>query len=411
MHPFVWLGKGLAALGHEVVVVVHRPFDRVMARAGLSTVVYGTDEEYDRIIRHPDLWHPRRGFALVASMATRYLPEVVPLIQAEIVPGRTLLVGAGIAFGARIAAEVTGTPLVTVQMQPIAFMSAADPPVMGVGMEWFLSVPRWARRLLFRVGETLSDRVAAPGINAYRASVGLTRPVRGIMRRYWMSPFRVLGLFPEWYGPKAADWPPQAVVTRFPLYDEGDQTPAPPEMEQFLADGEPPILFTPGSANLQAGRFFAAGLEACRRLGARGLFVTRYPEQLPPALPPTIRHFAYIPFGAVFSRCRAVVHHGGIGTTAQGLAAGVPQLLMAMSHDQPDNGHRLTRLGVGRYLYSRQFTPDRVAQALRDLTTSPDVARACRDCRDRMQGQMPAETVFRLLEEFHRAGVEPRAEQ
>lgn len=409
IHPFVWLGKGLRSLGHEVVVVVHRPFDRTMERAGLRTVAYGTDEEYDRIIRHPDLWHPRRGFALVGTMATGLLPEAMPLIRAELVPNRTLLVGAGIAFGGRIAAEATDTPLVTVQMQPIAFMSAVDPPVMGAGLEWFRRVPPWARRLLYWLGDRHADRVVAPGINACRASLGLARPVRGIMREYWMSPFRVLGLFPEWYGPKAADWPTQTVVTRFPLYDEADQTPAPPELDRFLADGEPPILFTPGSANLQAGRFFASGLEACRRLGARALFVTRYPEQLPRRLPPRVRHFAYIPFGAVFSRCQAVVHHGGIGTVAQGLAAGVPQLLMAMSHDQPDNGHRLTRLGVGQCLYPERFTPERVADALERLTVASAVRQACRECRARMQQQMPAEAVFHLLEEWHQVGVERRA--
>jgi UDP:flavonoid glycosyltransferase YjiC (YdhE family) len=216
-----------------------------------------------------------------------------------------------------------------------------------------------------------------------------------------MSPFKVLALFPEWYGPKQTDWPAQTIVTRFPLYDESDQVAVLPDLDRFLADGPPPILFTPGSANLQARRFFV-GLEACRRLGSRALFVTRYPEQLPPALPPEIRHFAYVPFSQVFPRCKALVHHGGIGTVAQGLAAGVPQLVMAMSHDQPDNGYRLTRLGVGAYLYPKAFTPDRVAAALARLTRSPEVTEACHACRARVEGQMPADTVFRFLEEAHR---------
>jgi rhamnosyltransferase subunit B len=96
------------------------------------------------------------------------------------------------------------------------------------------------------------------------------------------------------------------------------------------------------------------------------------------------------------------VHHGGIGTVAQGLAAGVPQLVMAMSHDQPDNGCRLTHLGVGAYLYPKAFTPARVADTLARLTSSPGVARACGEYRDQMHRQMPAETVFHMLEEAHR---------
>jgi rhamnosyltransferase subunit B len=402
IYPFVWLGKGLASLGHEVVVVVHRPFDRTMEAAGLRTLGYGTDEDFEQIIRHPDLWHPRRGFELVARAASLGYPEAIPRIHAEIVPGRALLVGAGIAFGARIVAEAAQIPLVTVQLQPIAFMSAVDPPVIGARFEWFLRVPMWVRRALYRIGDIHSDRIVAPGINAYRASLGLSRPVRWVMRDYWMSPFRVLALFPDWYGEKQDDWPPQAVTTRFPLYDEGDRIRVSPELERFLAEGTPPVLFTPGSANLQARRFFEVGLEACIRLRTRALFVTRFPEQLPAALPPEIRHVAYVPFSQVLPRCKALVHHGGIGTVAQGLAAGVPQFVMAMSHDQPDNGYRLTHLGVGAYVYPKAFTPGRVADALARLTSSPGVGAACRACRARIAEQMPEETVFRSLEEAHR---------
>jgi rhamnosyltransferase subunit B len=402
IHPFVWLGKGLASLGHEVIVVVHRPFDHTVQAAGLQTAAYGTGAEYEQILRHPDLWHPRRGFELIARVAPRLYPEIVPRVKAELVPGRTLLIGAGIAFGARIAAEALKIPLVTVQLQPAVFMGAIDPPVIGAGFEWFRRVPRWARRVLYRLGDIHSDRLVAPGINAYREQVGLRQPVRKIMRDYWNSPLQILALFPDWYGPKQADWPPQTVVTRFPLYDESDQVEVPPDLNRFITEGRPPILFTPGSANLQARRFFEVALAACRRLGSRALFVTRYPEQLPPALPQEIRHCVYVPFSQVFPRCKALVHHGGIGTVAQGLAAGVPQLVMAMSHDQPDNGYRLTRLGVGAYLYPKAFTPDRVAASLARLTRSPEVTRACRAYRARVEGQMPAEAVFRILEETHR---------
>jgi UDP:flavonoid glycosyltransferase YjiC (YdhE family) len=402
IHPFVWLGKGLATRGHEVVAIVHRPFDRTMEAAGLRTVAYGTDEDFEQIIRDPDLWHPRRGFEMIARVAPRTYPEIASRVQAELVPGRTLLLGAGIAFGARIAAEAFAIPLVTVHLQPAVFMSAIDPPLVGAGFEWFRRVPRLVRRALYRLGDLRSDRLVAPGINAYREHLGLRTPVRGIMRGYGMSPFKALAMFPDWYAAKQADWPSPTVVTRFPLYDESDRVSLSPELDRFIAEGQPPILFTPGSANIQARRFFEVGVDVCRRLRVRAVFVTRYPEQLPSALPPECRHVDYVPFGQVFPRCASLVHHGGIGTVAQGLAAGVPQLVMAMSHDQPDNGYRLSRLGAGAYLYPKAFTPVRVADTLVRLTSSRDVARACEECRDRMRRQMPAETVCHMLEEAHR---------
>ena len=90
-------------------------------------------------------------------------------------------------------------------------------------------------------------------------------------------------------------------------------------------------------------------------------------------------HRSYIPLGTLLPRAAALIHHGGIGTTAQGLAAGVPQLVMPMSHDQPDNAARLRHLGVGAALSPPRFTDTRVAQALDRLLRSETVRARCRD--------------------------------
>jgi UDP:flavonoid glycosyltransferase YjiC (YdhE family) len=208
----------------------------------------------------------------------------------------------------------------------------------------------------------------------------------------------VLALFPDWFAPKRTDWPPQTVLTRFPLYDEGERMAPDPGVEAFLDGGEPPVLFTPGSANIQAARFFGVALEACGRLNCRGLFVTPRAEQVPPRLPGSVLHVPAAPFSRLFPRCAAVVHHGGIGTVAQGLAAGVPQLVMPMSHDQPDHGARLRRLGVGDYLYPRAFRAAAVSARLERLRTSADVARVCGQYRELMTRQMSAGEVVRAIE-------------
>jgi rhamnosyltransferase subunit B len=113
-------------------------------------------------------------------------------------------------------------------------------------------------------------------------------------------------------------------------------------------------------------------------LKRRALFVTRYPEQLPVNLDERIRHEAYVPFSSVFPHCAAVVHHGGIGTCAQALAAGVPQLTMPLAFDQPDNATRLWRLGVARWVRPHQFRGERVATELAALIDDAGVADRCR---------------------------------
>ena len=158
------------------------------------------------------------------------------------------------------------------------------------------------------------------------------------------------------------------------------------------------MVFAPGTANRQAARFFQAGADACRRLRRRGLLLSRFGEQIPDPLPPGLRHAEYAPFGSLLPRAAALVHHGGIGTAAQALRAGCPQLVMPMAFDQPDNAVRLERLGVGRYLRPSRFTGLAVARELDSLLGSEAVARACRTVARRFVGIEPVTRTCELIE-------------
>ena len=213
-----------------------------------------------------------------------------------------------------------------------------------------------------------------------------------------LAPRLTIGIFPDWYGPPQPDWPRQTRLTGFILYDD-EQTPdIDPEIEVFLAAGEPPIVFTPGTGNRQAPGFFEAAVKAVDLLGMRALLLTGYVEQLPADLPATVRHASYLPFSSVLPRSAAVVHHGGVGTCAQGLAAGIPQLTMPMGFDQPDNATRLRRLGVGTWLTPRKFTPSRLAKALETLLESPETAAACQKYRRMVRESDALHETCKLLE-------------
>jgi UDP:flavonoid glycosyltransferase YjiC (YdhE family) len=247
-----------------------------------------------------------------------------------------------------------------------------------------LWLPRPARKLIYGALENmLMQPIFGRPINKFRRELGL-RPVRRIITHWCHSPNRVIGLFPDWFGPPQKDWPPQVKLTGFPLYDEKDVTPLPPELETFLQSGTPPIAFTPGSAMFFGQKFFAAAAEACQRMGRRGVLLTRHAEQIPANLPAGVIHIPFAPFGLLLPRCAAVVHHGGIGSIAQGLSSGVPQLIMPMNFDQPDNAYRVKRLGVGDYLFPKQFTGGNAAAALDRLIQSPSVAQSCRQIAQRI---------------------------
>lgn len=128
----------------------------------------------------------------------------------------------------------------------------------------------------------------------------------------------------------------------------------------------------------QDAEFFRVSAEGCRRNHWRGILLTQFPEQLPANLPDGVRHFNYVPFSQLLPRAAAFVHHGGIGTVAQALAAGVRQLVVPLAFDQPDNAMRVCRLGVGEVLLPKNYNIKTVFDCLHRRLESPAVAENCR---------------------------------
>ena len=128
--------------------------------------------------------------------------------------------------------------------------------------------------------------------------------------------------------------------------------------------------------------------------------MTGYPEQLPFGLGADVWHEAYVPFSRVLPRCAAMVHHGGVGSCAQGLAAGVPQLTMPLGFDQPDNATRLWRLGVGRFVRPEAFRSARVAAELAELLDNVRVTERCKHWADALRRVDSLGETCALLEEL-----------
>ena len=174
-------------------------------------------------------------------------------------------------------------------------------------------MPRPIKRFQYWVGNRfIIDRYGTRPFNAIRAEYGLG-PIANMFGEYMNSPDRVLGFWPEWFAPPQPDWPPNVGLTGFPLYDEGDVAPLGDDLLRFLDAGDPPIAFTPGSANWQGRHFLTESAEACHLLGRRGILLTRHREHVPAPLPPGVIHVDFAPFSRLLPRCAAVVHHGGIG--------------------------------------------------------------------------------------------------
>lgn len=396
VHPMLGLALALRERGHQVTLVTSGYFQDLAERAGIEFVGLGTREEFLQVVRDPDLWHHRRGFRCVWRAVERVLRDEYRIVRERYLPGETVALTSCLGFGTRIAHEKLGVPLVNVHLQPAVLWSEHASPQLGPMLAG-PRVPRWLKRLQFWTAETFFiDRTIAPFVNAFRRELQLA-PVQRTMR-WWHTGTRSVCLFPEWYAPRQPDWPADVTLTQFPLWDERGVTEVPAELEEFLERFGPPIVFTPGSGMAQGAQFFREAVAACRILKRPGMLLTRFGEQIPANLPQNVRHFEYVPFSELLPRAAAIVHHGGIGTTAQALRAGIPQLIMPMSHDQPDNAARVRRLGAGEWLRPSAFRGPRVARVLERLLNSDQVRQSCAAVAARFTDVEPFSKACDLIE-------------
>jgi rhamnosyltransferase subunit B len=403
VYPFVALASLLKQRGNDVILLSNEFFGPLAARHGLRFVSLGSEPQYREFADHPDLFHPRRGVSvffdelILPSLRTAY-----DQLKAHAQPGETLIVASSAVFSARLVQEELGIPTATVHLAPGAFKSAHESPQFGL-----LPLPPWIPPFLKRFAWWVADvavvdRMLCPALNSLRQEIGLP-PVRRVLTRWLHSPQRVIGLFPAWYAAPQPDWPPQARLTGFPLFDDGVDQQLPAEVEDFLQAGEAPVVFMPGSLMQQGQRFFLESVAACERLRRRGVLLTRYPDHLPAELPEGIRHFDYVPFSQLLPRAAALVHHGGIGSVSQALRAGVPQLIHPLAFDQHDNAARLRRLGVGDWLAPRRYRAEAVADRLQQLLETPAVAERCKKIASRFENAQPLAEASELIEAMIRS--------
>jgi len=395
VFPMLGLALALRDRGHRILFVTNGHFADVVRGHGLPFEPLGTEADFQAGISNPDLWRPRRAFAHAFRSFSPFLKRQYEIHADLAADPATVAITNGLGFGAFVARDKLGLRTITVHCQPAVVWSDVEPPTLPG-----LAGPRWLKSAMYALGEKLViDRVVCPFLNPWRRELGLP-PVHRITR-WWNSPDGVLCMFPDWFAPPQPDWPTQLVQTDFPLWNAGSEAGLSEDVAQFLNAGDRPIAFTPGSANVHGAGFFAAAIDACRALHRRGILLTPFVEQLPVSVPDSVRHFSYVPLDLLLPRCAAFVHHGGIGSTSQGLLAGIPQVLMPLAHDQFDNGARVEKLGVGAAIPAPRFTGPRLTEALRTLLESQTVASACHSAAEKLANRdglsRSAEAIERLV--------------
>jgi rhamnosyltransferase subunit B len=401
VHPFIALGTALEARGHRATIITTPLFQPLIEAQGLRYLPVGTLEQVRAAIAHPDLWHLRKGFEVLARVFIPAIGEIYRLIEKHADANTVVAFSTG-AFGARVAQEKLGIPSASIHLQPTVIRSVVDQGMYG-NIRLSASHPRWFKHGLFGLVDWLIlDRRMKRPLNEFRATLGLA-PVDRVMHRWMHSPQLVIAFFPEWFAPLQPDWPANTHAVGFPLWDLGGEAAPLQAAEEFLNAGAAPVIFTPGSAGSTMHRFFRESVDAARQLKLRAMLVTNYPEQIPAWLPEGMRVFGYLPFSQVLPRAALLVYHGGVGTLAQGIKAGIPHLVVPNGYDQFDSGWRIERLGLGTCIPQSRYRARRVAAAIRAILSNGPSVENRREFASRVDGDLAIARACDLIE-----GLGPR---
>lgn len=375
LHPKIAIALELRQRGHDVVFATHQEYQDKIEALGFEFHRMRPDNKAlndpQEMARMMDL---KTGTEyIIKNWVCASLRETYTDLMYSAKDADFILAGEG-AIAARMVAEKLEIPWALAVLQPISFFSAYDPSVIPVlpflaKLHGFGSI---VNRGIIQLSKAIAKSWAQP-IHQLRCELNLP-PLKGnpfIDDKY--SPYLVLALFSSILAKPQPDWAANTVLTGFTFYDgTQDNTELTSKLQQFLNSGEPPIIFTLGSAAVMApGNFYEESIQVAKQLKRRAILLIG--KNTPPEpLSSDILAVNYVPYSQIFPHACAIVHQGGIGTTAQTLRAGRPTLIMPYSHDQPDNAARVKRLGISRTISRKQYSASRVAKELGELLENPN---------------------------------------
>ncbi|WP_041448070.1 glycosyltransferase [Anaeromyxobacter sp. Fw109-5] len=410
VQPYLALARALARSGHACTLVTQRVFAPLAAEYGVTFHAAGGDdwptpESVRERVRNGELAElagKRNSFsqlslvaALFARHMTRFTADALPACEGvDAVAFAPMAAVAGHSL-----AEKLRVPFVPALLAP-AFSTREFPSVLFPPRASFIPgynrLSHWAaERLLWRLNRESAIRLR-------RDVLGLPpypRSAFELMHR--AEPPVLVGVSPN-VVPRPRDWAPYLHLTGYWFLDEPSGWNPPARIARFLASGSPPVCVGFGSMVSEDPRGDVRIVaEALDRVGRRGILLSGWAglDDHAADLPSSILPLDSIPHSWLFPRVAAVVHHGGAGTTAAALRAGVPQVVVPFITDQPFWGDRVRRLGVGPAPIPRaRLTAERLARAIACALERGAMTARARDLGHTIRAEDGARLAVEILE-------------
>ncbi len=390
LHPFIAVAAALRDRGLNVHLACATEYRGKVETAGIA--FHPLRPGFDEVLRDLGMDRAELTRRVVADSGFLFRRLVLPYVRAayedmmRITADADLILSSSLAFGARLAAEKRGIPCIAVVLQPMMFLSSYDPPVIleAERLSALLRMlgPTPVRCVLWILKKAVNS--ALRPLHALRRDLGLQPMPQNPLFDGQFSDAGAIGLYSRLLGEVQPDYPQPTSIVGFTAFDseDGRSGARDPALEEFLNGGPAPLVFTLGSLLINnPGIFYRQGVLAARMLGQRSVLLVGEQALGEAASLAAADVFvcAYAPHSTLFPDAAAIIHHGGIGTLAQALRSGRPQLIVPHFADQLDNAARAQRLGVARVLPPRRYTGAAAARELRRLLGDDDLlGRACR---------------------------------
>ena len=403
IQPFIPLALGLQTAGYTVRIATHGPYEEFVRGYGLDfapvvgdpQAIISGDSGLDWLEtgRNP-LMFLQRMRDLVGTMMQDMGRDVLAAADGM----DAILFSVLGYFPAAPIAEKLGIPSIGLHLQPV-HPTREFPGIMFPNLPANLPLQNVYNRFTHNLGLDLNWWLFKPSFNAMRTTALSLPPERTPFRTQMSRPYPVIHGFSRHVVPRPADWGDNLKLSGYWFLDDTDWEP-PSALLDFLAAGRKPVYLGFGSmTNRDAEKVTNIMLAAVRQSGERAVLLSGWAGIGNSDLPDTIYKIDNAPHSWLFPRMAAVVHHGGAGTTAAGLRAGVPSVLIPHFADQPFWGWRVRALGVGPdFIPQQRLTANKLAHAMHVAATNNGLQQRAAALGTKIRAEDGVGTAVRYIE-------------